>query len=95
MILNEDVVSNFKGFIYAKKGTEVKLISRVLHVSIVEVIATGERFSCKTSQLNETTNQNEIQAVPNKPIEVQKVESKQTTNKISKSAANPQQKTLF
>jgi hypothetical protein len=53
MNLIKDVVSNFKGFVYAKAGTEVILISQTLHVSIVEDVLTKERFSCATDNLTE------------------------------------------
>lgn len=53
MRLKEDVVSNFNGFIYAKKGSEVLLISTSLHVAIVEDKETKKRFSCHIENLTE------------------------------------------
>lgn len=53
MRLKEDVVSNFKGYVYAKKGTEVLLISTTLHVAIVQNKETQERFSCPFENLTD------------------------------------------
>ena len=93
MKLREDIVSNFRGFIYAKKGTEVKLISREDHVAIVENVLTGDRFSCGFIQLvDDETIIDKVEPASlsapikkiNKPVAAQK-----------KIVVQPLQKTLF
>lgn len=90
MRLKEDVVSNFKGFIYAKKGTEVTLISTTLHVAIVENKETKDRFSCHIENLTED-NLPAIAEVIEQPIK--QISKPAPTTKVKKQPE--QQSTLF
>lgn len=90
MQLKESVVSNFKRFVYAKKGTEVILISTTLHVAIVENKETKDRFSCHIENLT-------LDDIPVAP-EVAKQPSTQILKPAAKAKTNkptPQQNTLF
>jgi hypothetical protein len=79
MRLIEDVVSNFKGFVYAKAGTEVIVIENIMNVAIVEDVNTKERFSCKASNLTEDvlpiveTISEELIKIISKPVKAAKI----------------------
>jgi hypothetical protein len=79
MKIKEDVVSNFKGLVYAKAGTEVIVISNIMDIAIVENDKTKERFSCKISNLTEeelqileTISEEQIKII-SKPVKAAKI----------------------
>jgi hypothetical protein len=89
MQIINDVVSNFKGLVYAKAGTEVVVISKIMDIAIVENVKTRERFSCKAINLTEE----ELPIVENNSEEPIKIISKPV--KAAKIIKQPEQQTTL
>jgi hypothetical protein len=89
MKIKEDVVSNFKGLVYAKAGTEVIVVSNIMDIAIVENVKTKERFSCKISNLTEDVLQI-VETISEEPI---KIISKPV--KAAKITKQPEQQTTL